>query len=203
MVDFKGKTVVCIASGPSLTPEDCERVRRSGFPTIAVNNTWEAAPFCDVVYASDYAWWREYGKKVTINAERWTDSPPAAEQFGLNLYSRYVPDRNSGLMAVMFCEWMGAAKVILLGFDCRAGLKLHHHPDHQRLSNPSPNRLRDFVIQFSRYAPTAKAEVVNCTRKSALKCFPYSSLEDELCLKPSLEEMLPRTNPNCAPLSAC
>lgn len=203
MADFKGKTVVCIASGPSLTTEDCEAVKQSGLPTIAINNSWIAAPFCDVLYASDYRWWAEYKRTVNITPEFWTNDENAARSYGLNHFPKRVNDHHSGLMAVMFAEWLGASKVVLLGFDCRATLKTHWHEDHAHLANPKPQRLQAFVDQFNRYAPTARARIVNCTPKSALKCFPFSNLEDELCLRHSLEETPPKMNSNCVPSSPC
>jgi len=37
------QTIICIGSGPSLTPEDCLRANDSELSIIAVNNSWTAA----------------------------------------------------------------------------------------------------------------------------------------------------------------
>lgn len=52
----------CLASGPSMCREDAEAVRGHG-RVIAVNNTIELAPFADIHYSCDAAWWRAYGDR--------------------------------------------------------------------------------------------------------------------------------------------
>jgi hypothetical protein len=56
--------VVCIASGPSLTAEDVERVRAAGHPVIVTNTTFRLAPWADVLFGMDSKWWKEYHKEV-------------------------------------------------------------------------------------------------------------------------------------------
>ena len=58
--DWRGRTVVCIASGPSLTAEDCELVRESGCPVIVTNTTFRLCPWADMLYAFDRPWWNHY-----------------------------------------------------------------------------------------------------------------------------------------------
>src|SRR5262252_1496021 len=52
-----GGTVVCLASGPSLTREDVEHVRDRASAIIAVNDTYKYAPFATALIASDAGWW--------------------------------------------------------------------------------------------------------------------------------------------------
>lgn len=58
---FKGETVVCIASGPSLTPEICQRVRAAQLAgkcrVIVVNSSCMLAPFADVLFFTDSGWY--------------------------------------------------------------------------------------------------------------------------------------------------
>ena len=72
-------TVVCIGSGPSLTAEDVDYCRGRA-KVIAINNAYQLAPWSDVLYACDGAWWDWHqgapdfgGIKVssTKNAMRW------------------------------------------------------------------------------------------------------------------------------------
>jgi hypothetical protein len=55
---WDGRTAVCIATGPSLTREQIERVRASGAATIAVNDAYLLADFADVCYFADEKWYR-------------------------------------------------------------------------------------------------------------------------------------------------
>lgn len=181
MADFDGKTVVCVASGPSLTQQQCDLVRSSGLDTIAVNNAWKLAPFAKTLYAADYAWWLKHANDVPDHFKKWTNFEPAADKFGLNLHRVRLADFNSGLLALMLAEAEGAKRAILIGYDCRITLQTHFHGDHKGLSNPTAERCLAFIKQFNRYASVAKLEVVNCTPKSALNCFRKNTLEDELC----------------------
>src|SRR3546814_16900792 len=81
---WDGMTVACIASGPSLTAEDCESIRTAGLPAIVTNNTWQLAPWADVLYAGDYQWWKRYGEECTFAGSRWTYSERASREFDLH-----------------------------------------------------------------------------------------------------------------------
>jgi hypothetical protein len=175
---WAGQTVCCIASGPSLIAADVELVRAAGLKTIAVNNSWQLAPFCDVLYAGDHKWWAKYGRDAAIPAARWTCNQRAADEFGVHLHAARGP-YNSGLRAIQLAALFGARRILLLGYDCAmlAGRK-HWHPDHDGISNPTLSRMQAWAIQFTRVAAELKrnADVINCSRQTALKCFPRADL---------------------------
>lgn len=58
---FDGQTVVCIASGPSLTAETCETVRQARAAgrcaAIVVNSSCRLAPWADVLFFTDSGWY--------------------------------------------------------------------------------------------------------------------------------------------------
>lgn len=179
---WEGQTVVCIASGPSLTQADCDLVRRSGLPTVAVNSSWRMARFADVIYAGDAAWWDAYGDEVTIPAERWTCTRLAAQKHGINLH-KVVGPYNSGMRAIQFAIERGAERVILLGYDCSIKHGLHWHGAHDRTKNPDEKKVRTWRGQFQAVAILAKVrrcEVINCSRYTELTCFPRIPVEDIL-----------------------
>jgi hypothetical protein len=115
--------VVCIASGPSLTARDCDLVEAAGHSVIAVNNSYLLAPFADVLYAGDRAWWAQYGKAAkTVIAECWTASPDAAERFGVH-YFEARDFENSGYQAIELAVLEKKAdRVILLGYRERKSI---------------------------------------------------------------------------------
>lgn len=99
---WQGGHVCIIASGPSLTKEDVDEVRRwrqegdtdpaqgeaAGSPArrvIVVNTTFQAAPWADVLYACDLTWWRHHFQRVATEfaGELWTVSEVARDQYGL------------------------------------------------------------------------------------------------------------------------
>lgn len=59
---WEGKTVVCIASGPSTTAQQIELVHgartRDAVRAIVVNDMYLVAPWADVLYFADEKWWR-------------------------------------------------------------------------------------------------------------------------------------------------
>lgn len=175
-------TWVCMASGPSLTEDDIEVVRRSGLPVVAVNSTWEKVRFCQAIYAGDMSWWRNNLPKIDIPAERWTCSPEVAREFGIRHHKTGGP-YNSGLRAI---QWAGLRtdRIILLGYDCKLGPsgESHHHEDHPT-RNPTSRNCGVWLRQFRVWALIAQKRginIVNCTRETALDCWPRLALEDAI-----------------------
>ena len=74
---------ICIASGPSLTQEDVDYCRGKG-KVYAVNNVYTLAPWADVLYACDQAWWDEHNGVPDFAGQKWTIDRIAAKNYGLN-----------------------------------------------------------------------------------------------------------------------
>lgn len=88
---------------------------------------------------------------------------------------------NSGAGAIMTAVRRGAARVILLGYDCQATAgRRHWHADHRRpLGNAGS--LPKWPDQFRAMRPhLAGVEVLNASRETALDCFPRIALEEAL-----------------------
>lgn len=172
----------CIASGPSLNKSDCDLVMKSGIKTVAVNNSWEMAPFCNYVYAGDRKWWDEYYDKINIDAEKWTCSDKAANKHKINFHFA-GGSYNSGMRAIQFGIWKGFKSIALLGYDCSLKSGIHWHGPHKELRNPNKNKVRLWDDQFKRvYVQSIKNDVrvINCSRETELNYFFRISLEDAL-----------------------
>lgn len=88
---------------------------------------------------------------------------------------------NSGFQALNLAVLFGCTRIVLLGFDMqKTNGKQHYngdHPDALRRNSPFPL----FCAAFADAAPQLSAagiEVINCTRETALTCFPREHLED-------------------------
>lgn len=141
------------------------------------------APWADALYAIDAAWWEKHIEE-------------AQRDFRGALYSNndfhgrvgliprpFKSFGNSGAGAIAFAAKAGAARVILLGYDCQAtGGKVHWHGDHpQGLGNAGS--MPKWPDQFKRLAASLEGvEVINCSRDTALRTFPRMALEEALCL---------------------
>lgn len=184
---WEGQAVVCIGSGPSLTAEDCEAVRDARLPAIVTNTTFRMCPWAEVLFGFDCKWWEHYRDEVsrTFKGERLAYSP-AVRSLGipsLHGHDWFRHFHNSGASSISLAIVGGAARVILLGFDCqRVDGKTHWHGDHPKsLSNA--RSIGNWPTQFkgiARFAAGEHVPVLNASRATALTCFPRVSLAEVL-----------------------
>lgn len=185
-----GRTVVCIASGPSLIEEDAETVRASGHPTIVTNTTFRMCPWADALVAFDCRWWQVHSREVreTFTGRTLTFCPKgAAARWGVEttLHREDWIDSfgNSGTAAISLAIATGASRVVMLGYDCqKTGGRTHWHGDHPRtlgnaISMPGWPKL---FRKLAAWAEARRVPVMNASRETALTCFPRVTLEDAL-----------------------
>jgi hypothetical protein len=202
---WQGQCVIVAATGPSLTPAVAEQCR--GDLIIAVNDAYRLLPFADVLYACDAKWWDLHQNCGGFSGEKWSthdakgnDKRKQAEAYGLRLVRgapgtvrigqrteyRFSTDPevihyggNSGFQAVNLAMLFGAARIVLVGFDMRmVGNSPHFFGSHPKpLSNTT--NYASFIARFDQAAGAMPpgVEIVNATKDSALKCFPFISLE--------------------------
>lgn len=193
---WPGSTIVCLGSGPSLTAADVAQVRGLA-RVIAVNDTYRLAPWADVLYACDAKWWGWHKGVPTFPGLKYTLQPQAARWPGVQLLRNAGQDglelkpdgvrtgQNSGYQAINLAVHLGAARILLLGYDMQGKHFFGAHPDQ---SAPP------FAICLKRFATlvaplrAAGVQILNCTRKTALTCFPCVPLETALAQIPSRQE---------------
>ena len=183
---WKGQTVACIASGPSLTLDDVEAVRDAGLKTIVTNTTYRIAPWADILFGMDSRWWAAHADEVKAFAGmRYAAAPGAVKAGARSLYGSkwFVNFGNSGAGAIGIACHAGARRILLLGYDCqKSGSLVHWHGDHTSgLGNA--NSMKLWPGQFARAAAHAAMKgthVVNCSKSTALKCFERGQLSAEL-----------------------
>jgi|SRR5690554_4736614 len=209
MIDkiFNGQTVVCLASGPSLTQEQVDQVEYSYLPTIAINNTFKLAPWCDLVFACDIKWWYKYYEEVIEtcwDAELWTikgvgqhfhkktktlgptiNEVGFTRTLGLGYNDKISHGGNSGYLAVNLAYLMGAKKIILVGYDHQhTDGKTHWHGDHDKTyfaknADDTQRWLNNFRI-LSRALQNEGIDLVNCSIETAITSCRRSTLDKEL-----------------------
>lgn len=174
--------IIC-ASGPSLFPGDCKKAVNSGLPVIAVNSTWRAVPECQFIYAGDLSWWELNVPNLPQSPERWTCNLRAHKRFGLNLFPADTSGTfNSGQRAILFAHWLGATRIILLGFDCSIANGSHWHGDHHCLDNPTAANVKRWHGEFGHVAQLlhSKVNIINSSRETSLSCFRRMPLQEAL-----------------------
>lgn len=187
--------IVLVASGPSLCREDIELCVEEGVSLAVVNDCYRLAPWADLLYACDKKWWDYH--KPKFSGEKWTQSREAANAYGLHHISgtdspglSLMPGLiyfggscvggNSGFQLLNLIVLMGARNIVLLGYDMQTDGQDHwfgRHPD--KLFSP-PN-FRNWIGMFEMAARQLKeigVSVTNCTRSTALDCFPCAHLKN-------------------------
>ncbi len=199
---WPGSTIVILAGGTSLDLAQVRQVAMARLEprcrVIAVNDAIYAAWWADLLYAADYGWWNVHrttatkfkGIKVscceTVPAQwgvKWLICDPNSE--GLSPKpSQTHGGGNGGYQACNIAYHLGAARILLLGFDMHdGGGKVHWHGRHEDLNNPDAVNYGSWLAAYPALARDLKAkgvEVINCSPGSALDCFPKARLEEVL-----------------------
>lgn len=193
--DWRGACAVVVAGGPSAAAVDLARARGKA-RALAVNEGWQLAPWAEVLYACDGAWWglrqgvQEFaGLKVTA------DHAAALAFPGLHLIRvrhgidrmSFVPGEvgwggNSGFHAVNLAAQFGAARIVLVGFDMHVAGGVHWHGRHPRgLNNPDARNTARWRRLMDAAAPDLAArgiEVLNASPTSALTAYAKVHFDD-------------------------
>lgn len=186
---WERKTVAVLASGPSMSKSVADEVLAAGLPAIAINNTFLLAPWADMLYAADAAWWHAHpaaaqfqGLRVTVQDVPGTLKLRCSGPAGFDPHPGAVRSGgHSGHQAVHIAMHAGARRILLCGFDMRG---THWHGQHlEPLRNTDAATYGRWVEQFAELRNSAISlgiEIVNVTPGSALTCFPAMTLGEAL-----------------------
>lgn len=187
-------TWVCIAGGPSLVPDDIEYCRAQGWKLATCNMGFRLVPDAALFYAMDGKWWDAYHDELraTISADcvlycgnygafcryprlrrvNWHPVP------GWSSERYFARGMHSGMHLLQLVgQQTFADRIILLGYDYQhTGGRRHHHEDYPEGWKNVPN-IADRAIDFRAIAQQAPIPVINCTRETALDCFPRLPLQ--------------------------
>lgn len=179
---------VIVASGPSLGWDDFADVKlleSVNIKTVAVNNTFERLPWCDLLYAGDGIWWKYHHKEaLKLKCDMWACSKNPSILYGVRYRPRHIkPGYNSGANAIeLVANVYNANPILLLGFDCSVKHGVHHHKDHKNTRNPDADRCRRWKEQFkSVRGKTKKTTIINCSRYTEIPFFERADLRQTLC----------------------
>lgn len=205
-LSWEGATAVIIASGESLTEEQCAKVQEWQSNPLrrvaAINTSFRRAPWADILYACDGTWWDAVDAKTGVTyfaeasqyfapSEMWTQDKKAADKYNL----RWVKSQNgegvskrrgvihqganSAFQVMNLLYLSGVRKFILLGVDCKGGHWHGKHPQSIDRGHPYGEWKKAFA-SMARDFNAEGVEVVNCSPGTALKAFPVGNLEEEL-----------------------
>jgi hypothetical protein len=132
----------------------------------------------------DRQWWEVHLNEINavFRGARFTINPVArkfqATKLGPIGFDAYG---NSGAGAISLAAQGNPKRIILLGYDCqKTGGKAHWHGDHP----PTLGNAGQIDRWHTKFAKQAKeltgVEIINCSRVTALICWPRANLEDVL-----------------------
>lgn len=181
---------VCVAGGPSLRPDDVDACRNAAF-VIAINQSWELAPWADVLYAADFAWWKVH--RPTFAGLKLACKNMNSEMFGATVlkslgYLGWSDDPNavydgghSGYQAIQVAATrFGATTIALLGYDLRSAPDGRTNWYENKKTKPY-DRWLDTYATLASAAQQRGIAIVNCSRDTALAVFPRHPLREVLC----------------------
>lgn len=192
--EWDGEPCFVLGGGPSLPVAEIPRLEGRG-RVLAIKDTHELAPFCDVLFWADDKWLSRYGNASRLSlstpAHRVTTQAPSVEtgyeirRLGVERRAALSADpsrlagADSGGRAINLAVLFGAAPIVLLGFDMRPSGHWHARPN----LTPNPGQYPVFLRQIGRMAEAISrldVPVFNATPGSALDCFPFRPLEEFL-----------------------
>jgi len=191
---------VVIGTGPSLTADQVASV--SHLRTFGCNNAFEFG--LDVHLACNWQWWDTYWPQIRdYDCAKWTTRPESAAKYGIHyIAERWEPGlstdpdyicahHGSGPQIVNLALHYGCKVMLLIGWDMRYAGKINRHayaaPRHYFGEYPShlqhwpmtgpDGELEGLIREMQTITPADYGvEIINCTERSAMRCFPYRSL---------------------------
>jgi hypothetical protein len=148
---WPGATVAVLASGPGMSAAAANAVRAAAVRAIAVNTTIRLAPWADVLYAADADWWTHPAHADVLAQYRGlrysVSGVPGVRQLRNSGVAGFDPDPgclrtggNSAYQAVHLAVHLGAARILLCGFDMQGDDGAAHwhgrHPHGLRETGP-------------------------------------------------------------------
>lgn len=196
--DWPGETAVLVASGPSARDVPLEMAKgRSRF--MAINTSWKLAPWSDVLFACDVAWWNHAKGCPEFQGLRMTVDPKASDKYpDIRLVHCRKPDDrlvlepigtvgwggNSGFHCLNIAVQAGCRKIILVGYDMTLAGGFHWHGKHPSgMNNPSTGnieRWRRAVDAAAKIIAPLGIQVINVSPISALQNYPKLSFVEAL-----------------------
>jgi hypothetical protein len=201
------RTIGVVASGPSATPDDARKLQAICDETIAVNDSYRLflPGSCDHLYSCDYRWakwhcgtvatdfegiWWTQDQQWEVDPAQWGICQLKSERaLGLSRTDGVIfQGGNSGYQAVGLAYQLlrqhatdleNVGRIILLGFDMQAdGNSRHWFGEHPAKLNVVSNYTQ-FLASFETIHPHIYGlEIINCTRRTALKTFPCMDLDE-------------------------
>ena len=188
--------------GPSAYSSYMEAIH--GEHVIVVNNGYLLGDWPDICFFADYGWYRVHRESLA----QWPGlkigacPPLQGNSDGVKYLKRLNNSKgfslkphllnwnyNSGSAAINLAIHLGAAQIILLGFDmCRPEGRSHWHQGHgnELLSDGRPRPLPNYakwaraLTAIAQDAAKLGVEIINCSPGTVITAFPVANIREVL-----------------------
>lgn len=171
-------TWAILATGPSMSQAVADSVR--GLNVIAVSDAYRLAPWALAMVSQDRAWWKANPAALKFAGRKFSGGREPVE--GTEKLPDVLTGSNSGVLGIRAARFLGAKRIVLLGFD---GHGTHFFGPHiGPLKNTSDARRVVHMEQHRQEAHACKwagVEVWNCTPGTAIPHYRKAELQDVMC----------------------
>lgn len=192
--DWSGQTGIVVASGPSAKDAPLDAVRGRA-KIIAVNNSYQLAPWADALYGCDARWWDSHkgvpsfgGLKISRDVSARNQYPSVRLVRALHGQNVILTEKrgyigwggNGGFHALNLAVQFGCKRIVLVGFDMTLSAGDHWHGSHGgRLNDPRAQQVeawRQVLDDNADRLASLGVEVLNASPVSALTKYPKVDL---------------------------
>lgn len=151
--------VLCVACGPSLSPEQIVWANKQDCMIIVVNNAYRVIDFPDIVLAADHEWWLHHNPLIGRRVTTCMVPIDGVVHFSPSVRGSF----SSGGRAIEYAYQIGASRIELIGYDCSVSNGTHFHGDHVGMSNPTNTTCARWIEHHRRIADwlPRHVEVIN------------------------------------------
>ncbi len=195
---WRGEHAFIIGGGPSVKSQPV--VRLQGRRVIAINSSYELAPWADFFIFSDFRWWDKHRRAladrldrvvavannhivVPREAKKLLKSSPKKVKgdwgpIELSTEPTGVAMRWTTMSAALnLALHLGSARAIVLGLDNSADNGASHHDPHPWPTKPEHYDFqRDELTELAPQIAAAGVDVVNVSPVTRLRCFRQADL---------------------------
>ncbi len=186
--------VAIIASGPSVRKEEINKLRNK-MRVIAIKENVTLAPWADVVYGCDAAWWRNEiglpkftGLKIAYEPTEYKDICIVDINKNVDtilLGTTIGSGGNSGFQALNLAVNFNVNRILLMGYDMhdRSGVHWYGRANGPGRNNPCEDnfkRWRKAFINSTQILIDLGIDVVNVSPISDLYCYRKATVEQTL-----------------------
>ncbi len=199
---YEGQTVFVVGGGPSINHTPLQLIKHRA--VVGCNDAFRLGEWVDWLVFADRRWWMWNSDEVAQwkNRERVVSLVPQLlderiekwpwlkilrrdeGRFGLSVeQDTCCWNRGCGGAAINVAYLLGAAQIVLLGFDMRMVQESHNwHGHHQKQERPQiyQNSMIPFLKPMSDAMKVTGLQIVNATPRSAMDLFPVMTLEEVL-----------------------